>query len=74
MTHTAVAMERLSKYVSAETNIRNNSRAVFSVLSVPRGYRKDKEDRLSQLSFEKPGCQDVSLGAEESREGTELRH
>jgi hypothetical protein len=38
---------------------------LFSVRSVPRGYKKDKEDRLSQLSFETPGCQDMSLGAEE---------
>jgi hypothetical protein len=29
--------------------------------------KKDKEDRLSQLSFETPACQDMSLGAEELR-------
>jgi hypothetical protein len=29
------------------------------------GYKKDKEDRLSQLSFETPACQDVSVRAEE---------
>jgi hypothetical protein len=28
-------------------------------------YKNDKEDHLSQLSFEMPACQDVSLGAEE---------
>jgi hypothetical protein len=67
VTRTAVAMERLSKYVSAETNMRNNIKAVFSVRSVSRGYRNDKEDRLSQLSFEPLACQDVSLGAEELR-------
>jgi hypothetical protein len=44
MMHTAVAMEQLSKHVSAETNSRNNRRAVFSVRSVLRGYKNDKED------------------------------
>jgi hypothetical protein len=34
---------------------------------VPRGYIKDKEDRLCQLSFETPVCQDMRLGAEELR-------
>jgi hypothetical protein len=29
------------------------------------GYKNDKEDRLSQLSFETPPCQDMSLGAQE---------
>jgi hypothetical protein len=38
---------------------------VFSAWSLPRSYKKDKEDRLSQLSFETPACQDMSLGAEE---------
>jgi PII-like signaling protein len=28
-------------------------------------YNKDKEDRLSQLSFETPACLDMSLEAEE---------
>jgi hypothetical protein len=27
--------------------------------------KKDKEDRLSQLSFETPACRDMSFGAEE---------
>jgi hypothetical protein len=27
-----------------------------------------------QLSFETPGCQDASLGVDESRDGTELRN
>jgi hypothetical protein len=31
---------------------------------VPRGYKKDKEDRLRQWSFETPACQDMSLGEE----------
>jgi hypothetical protein len=31
-------------------NTCNNKRAVLSVRSVPRGYKKDKEGRLSQLS------------------------
>jgi hypothetical protein len=52
----ALPMERLGKHVSAETNSRNNRRAVFSVRSVPRGYKKDKEDCLSQSSFETPAC------------------
>jgi hypothetical protein len=37
----------------------------FSARSVPRGYKKDKEYRLSQLSLETPACQDMSLEAEE---------
>jgi hypothetical protein len=64
VTRTAVAMERLSKYVSVETNSRNNRRDVFSVSSLPSGYKKAKV-RLSQLSFETPACQNKSLAAEE---------
>jgi hypothetical protein len=41
------------------------------MLSVPRGYEKNKEDRLRQLSFETPACQDMSLGAEELNWRTE---
>jgi hypothetical protein len=52
VTRTAVAMERLGKHVSGKRDSGNNRRAVFSVRSVPRGYNKGKEDRLSQLSFE----------------------
>jgi hypothetical protein len=58
-------MEQLSKHVSAKKNTRNNRRAVFSLRSVPRDYEKDKQDNLSQLSFETSACQDKSLGAEE---------
>jgi hypothetical protein len=47
VTRTAVAMERLGKHVSAETNSRNNRRAVFSVRFVSRGYKQDKEDGFS---------------------------
>jgi hypothetical protein len=36
---------------------------MFYMRSVPRSHKKDKEDRLNQLSFETPACQDVSLGA-----------
>jgi hypothetical protein len=61
---TAIAMEQLSKHVSMETNIRNNRRAVFSVQSVLRGYKKDKEDRSNQSSSETPACLDVNLGIE----------
>jgi hypothetical protein len=63
---TEVVMEQLDKNVSSEKNTRNNREAVFSVLrSVPRGYKKDKEDGLNQLSSETPACQDMSLRAEE---------
>jgi hypothetical protein len=61
----AVAMEQLSKYISAEMNIYNNRRVVLSERSVPRAYKKGKEDRLSQLSFEMQTCQDMSFGTEE---------
>jgi hypothetical protein len=54
-------MERLRKHVSAEKNSYNNRRAVFSVQSVPMGYKKEKEDRLSQLTFETPAFQSMSL-------------
>jgi hypothetical protein len=56
VTRTAVAMKRLSKYVSSEMNSHNNKISVLFVRSVPRFYRKDKEDRLSQLSFETLAC------------------
>jgi hypothetical protein len=58
-------VERLGKHVSADMNSPNNRRAVFSVLSGSRGYKMDKDDRLSRLSFETPACQDMSLKAEE---------
>jgi hypothetical protein len=48
VTRTAVAMEPLGKHVSSEMNSRNNRRFVFSMWSVPKGYKKDKEDHLSQ--------------------------
>jgi hypothetical protein len=70
VTRTDVAMERLAKHVSAETNSRNKRLAVFSVLSVTRVCKKDKGDRLSQLTFETQACQDMSLGAEELNCGT----
>jgi hypothetical protein len=47
---TAVAMEQLSKHISAEMNLCNKRRAMFSVLCVPSGHKKDKEERLGQLS------------------------
>jgi hypothetical protein len=37
VTRTAIAMAQFSKHVSAEANTCNNRRAVFSMLSVPRG-------------------------------------
>jgi hypothetical protein len=39
----AVVMKRLGKHFSAVTTLRNNRRAVFSVRSVPRDYKKDKK-------------------------------
>jgi hypothetical protein len=57
-------MERSGEHVSAEPNSRNNRRDVFSVPSLPKGYKKDKENRLSQLSFKMPACQDMTFGAE----------
>jgi hypothetical protein len=54
----------LGKYVSAEMISPNNRKAVFSERSVPRVYKKDN-DLLTQLSFEMPACQDMSLGEEE---------
>jgi hypothetical protein len=71
VTCTAIAIEKLSKNVSVKTNTCNKRRAAFSV---PKGYKKDKEDRLSQSSFEMPACYDVSLRADKSRDGIELRH
>jgi hypothetical protein len=50
LTRTAVAMEQLSEHVSAETNTPNNTIAVFFLRSVSKGYKKDKEDSLSQSS------------------------
>jgi hypothetical protein len=38
---------------------------VFSLWSVPKGCKSDKEYRLSPLSFEATACQENSLGAEE---------
>jgi hypothetical protein len=65
VTRTAVDLERLGKHVSAQTNSRNDGRAVFSLRSVPRDYKKDRNERLSKLSFDTPASQDMSLGAEE---------
>jgi hypothetical protein len=50
VTRKVVARERLGNHVSAETNSRNNRRDVFPVRSVSRGYKKDKENRLSRPS------------------------
>jgi hypothetical protein len=43
-------------------------RTVFSVSSVSKGYKKGKQIRLSQSSFETPASQIVSLGAGKSRD------
>jgi hypothetical protein len=58
VTRTATLIEQLRKLVSAGRNSRNNSRAVFSVRSVPKGYKKEIEDGLCQLSFKTPACQE----------------
>jgi hypothetical protein len=50
LTRAAVAVEQLSKHIFAETNTRNNRRAVFYVRSAQMGYKKDKEDRNSEWS------------------------
>jgi hypothetical protein len=50
VTRTAVTIERLVKHVSADMKSRNNIKALFSVRSVPRSYKKGKENDLSQLS------------------------
>jgi hypothetical protein len=55
-TRTAAAMEQLSEQVSTEMNTCNNRGAVLSVRSVPRHYKKNKEDCFSQLSFEMQAC------------------
>jgi hypothetical protein len=47
-------MEELSKDVSVEMNLRKNGRLAFSLQSVLKGYKKDKEVRLRQSSFETP--------------------
>jgi hypothetical protein len=65
VTRTAVTIEQLSKNVSADMNTRDNRRAMLSVRSAPRIYKKDKKKIvLSQLSFDKLACQNMSLGAE----------
>jgi hypothetical protein len=59
-------MERLGTHVSAQTNSRNNRRAVFSVRSVPRGYKHDKEVCLRQSNSGVGSC------SRELRESPEL--
>jgi hypothetical protein len=75
---TPIAGQRLGKQVFAATDtqatIENLLGTMLSIRSVSRGYEKDKEDRSSQLSFETPASQDMSLGAEDSRDGTEVRN
>jgi hypothetical protein len=54
-------MERFGKHASAETNSRNNRRAAFFVRFMPRAYKKDKEDPLSQSSSGDPSEQLVEV-------------
>jgi hypothetical protein len=65
VTHTAVAMERLGFRGDEFTQQEKNS--VVSVRSVSSGYKKYKEDHISQLSFVTTACQDMSLEAEDLR-------
>jgi hypothetical protein len=69
VTRTAIAMEQLGKHISKETNSRNIRRAVFSVRSLPKGYKRTK--KIEVLSFKMPDCQDMSLGVEELNWGPE---
>jgi hypothetical protein len=62
VTSIAVAMEQLSKRVSVKTNSRNNIRAVFSVRSVPRGYKKGKGDRFKAVEFRDASLPGYKLG------------
>jgi hypothetical protein len=57
VTRTAVAVERLGNHVSAGTSSRNNVSAVFSVRSLSRGYKKDKEYHVNQSSSVVPSEQ-----------------
>jgi hypothetical protein len=61
VTRTAVAMEQLSKHVSAGTNTSNNRRSVFSVRTVPTGYKKDKEVRFKTIEFRETSLPEYEL-------------
>jgi hypothetical protein len=54
-----VAMQGRGKHASSTIE------GLCSVRSVPRGYKKYKENRLRQLSFETLACQVMSFGVEE---------
>jgi hypothetical protein len=65
VTRTAVAIERLGKHVSAETN----RRTVFLMRSVPRDYKKDNELCFKLVEFRDtslPGYELASRGIEAS--------
>jgi hypothetical protein len=70
VTRTAVAVERLGKHVSAETNSRNKRRAVFSVRSVQRGYKKRKRRSFKAVEFRDTSLPVYELGSRV----VELRH
>jgi hypothetical protein len=59
VTRTAVDMEQLSKHAQKEEE--------QCFLRGPRrwGYKKEIEDRLSQMNIETPPCQNMSLEAKE---------
>jgi hypothetical protein len=57
-------MEQLSKYVSAETNSRNNKRAVFCAVRA-EGLLKGQRRSFKAGEFRDATCQVMSLGAEE---------
>jgi hypothetical protein len=58
-------MEQMIKHISVETKSCNNRIFIFSVGSLPRDCERDKEDHLSQSSFETPACQNRNSGVEE---------
>jgi hypothetical protein len=66
---TSIASQRIVKQVPRKQIRKQQWNVVFSVLSVPRSYNRDKVDLLNQLSFETPASLNVGLGTQESRDG-----
>jgi hypothetical protein len=69
VTRTAVAMEHLSKHISAETNSCNSRITVFSAWSVPRGYKKERRS-FESVEFLDASLSGYELGADELNCGT----
>jgi hypothetical protein len=57
-------MEQLSKHVSAEKITRKNRRAVFSVRSVPRGYKKGNK-LFETVEFREASLPGYEFGSKE---------